>query len=128
MLIFLVFLMISFTMIVLGIVQVIGGAEITALTLTFLSVGIFGLISSTLLWALRPKVLTTWPSCLQRIRICNLLGSQYIKGKKVEVLDHDKAEMVMKSIRGIPYLIQVRILVNVLQIKQIFVIPPSHPG
>lgn len=49
-----------------------------------------------------------WPKCLKR-----LFGRQrrFDKCNNTEVLDRDKAEMIMRNIRGIPYLIQVIIYI-----------------
>ncbi|MCP9263423.1 hypothetical protein DINM_006224 [Dirofilaria immitis] len=95
--------MISFTMSLLGLILLATGYGLNYSTIAFLSLGLSGLITSITIWTIRPKSLMTWPKCLKR-----LFGRQRRLNKcnNSEILDRDKAEMIMKNIRGIPYLIQ----------------------
>ncbi|VDM94265.1 unnamed protein product [Onchocerca ochengi] len=95
--------MISCTISLLGMILLIIGYGLNHLTIAFLSFGLAGLIISITIWTKRPKSLMKWPKCLKR-----LFGRERRLNKcnNSEVLDRDKAEMIMKNIRGIPYLIQ----------------------
>ncbi|KAL3989512.1 putative integral membrane protein [Acanthocheilonema viteae] len=95
--------MISFITSLLGLILLITGYGLNHSTIAFLSFGFTGLITSMIVWTIRPKTLMTWPKCLKRFfnrQRC------FNKSNNVEILDRDKAEMIMRNIRGIPYLIQ----------------------
>lgn len=104
MLIPLVLSMFGFSMSLLGLALLAAGYGLNQATLASLSLGLTGLVVSAVVWMTRPKTLMTWPKCLKR-QFLRRHGSK--KNQNVEVLDRDKAELVMKNIRGIPYLIQV---------------------
>ncbi|VDK61423.1 unnamed protein product [Anisakis simplex] len=77
------------------------------LNVALLGSGLFGLCVSAVIWALRPQALMTWPKCMMSKMRRRSFGSvRYAKGPKVEMLNRDNTEVVMRSIRGIPYLIQ----------------------
>uniref|UniRef100_A0A915PK76 Uncharacterized protein n=1 Tax=Setaria digitata TaxID=48799 RepID=A0A915PK76_9BILA len=95
--------MISLFLSLIGLVLLICGYGLNYSTIAFLSLGLIGLAISIILWTIRPKSSITWPICFKR-----LFNRQrrFNKSNHTEVLDRDKAEMIMKNIRGIPYLIQ----------------------
>uniref|UniRef100_A0A0R3RYW6 Pecanex-like protein n=1 Tax=Elaeophora elaphi TaxID=1147741 RepID=A0A0R3RYW6_9BILA len=95
--------MISLTISLLGLILLATGYGLNHSTIASLSFGLTGLVTSMIVWTIRPKSLMTWPKCLKRF-----FGRQrrLYKCSDAEVLDRDKAEMIMKNIRGIPYLIQ----------------------
>lgn len=96
--------MISFATSLFGLILLAIGYDLNHLTIASLCLGFTGLITSMIVWTIRPKLLMTWPKCLKR-----LFSRQrrFKKSNNSEILDRDKAEMIMKNIRGIPYLIQV---------------------
>ncbi|VDM95721.1 unnamed protein product [Thelazia callipaeda] len=104
MLILLLLSMISFTASLLGLALLAIGYGLNLSTIVFLCFGLSGLVTSTVLWTIRPKSLMTWPKCLKRFVRRHRRHTN--NGKQSEVLDRDKAEMIMRNIRGIPYLIQ----------------------
>ncbi|VDO54000.1 unnamed protein product [Onchocerca flexuosa] len=95
--------MISCTISLVGMILLMIGYGLNYLTIAFLSLGLVGLIISIAVRMKRPKSLITWPKCLKR-----LFGRKrrVNKSNNSGVLDPDKAEIIMKNIRGIPYLIQ----------------------
>ncbi|VDM45394.1 unnamed protein product [Toxocara canis] len=77
------------------------------LIVALLGTGLFGLCVSAIVWALRPKSLMAWPKCIiRKIRRTPLGSARYAKAAQAETLNPDNTEVVMRSIRGIPYLIQ----------------------
>ncbi|VDO30888.1 unnamed protein product [Brugia timori] len=94
---------ISFITSLFGLILLAIGYGLNHSTITFLILGLTGLITSMIIWTIRPKLLMTWPKCLKR-----LFGRErrFSKCNNSEILDRDKAEMIMRNIRGIPYLIQ----------------------
>ncbi|CAG9535152.1 unnamed protein product [Cercopithifilaria johnstoni] len=95
---------ISFIISLLGLILLGIGYGLNYSTIMLLSFGSIGLIISIIFWIVRPKSLMTWPKCLKRL--FGRRQKHFSKYKKAEILDRDKAEMIMKNILGIPYLIQ----------------------
>lgn len=90
-----------------GIALIATGHGFTHITIASLSSGFIGLFISTLLWTVRPRSIMSWPKCLKRLSQRLVYNDSKNGSRDTVVLDREKAEMVMKSIRGIPYLIQV---------------------
>ncbi|VDK78470.1 unnamed protein product [Litomosoides sigmodontis] len=95
--------MISFAISLLGLILLANEHGLNLSMIAFLSFGFTGLIISIIVWTVRPKLLMTWPKCLKRLFDGNRHFNQC---NSTEILDRDKAEMIMRNILGIPYLIQ----------------------
>uniref|UniRef100_A0A915B9K6 Uncharacterized protein n=1 Tax=Parascaris univalens TaxID=6257 RepID=A0A915B9K6_PARUN len=90
-----------------GISLAAAGIGFPELTVALLGTGLCGLCVSAFIWALRPKLLMACPKCIMRkMRRTPFSSVRYTKGAQTETLNPDNTEVVMRSIRGIPYLIQ----------------------
>lgn len=111
--------MISFTISLLALILIANGYSLNRSMIAFLSVGFAGLIISMIVWTIKPKLLMTWPKWLKRL----FDGSQHFNQcNSTEILDRDKAEMIMRNILGIPYLIQVITRLSLIVNKQYIMI------
>uniref|UniRef100_A0A914V1M1 Uncharacterized protein n=1 Tax=Plectus sambesii TaxID=2011161 RepID=A0A914V1M1_9BILA len=94
------------TLLIVGVTLSLIDVDRYNFALYLILLGIVSLCVIVALWLIRPSALMRWPRCCRRLCPGCFGPKKYRVPESKVILDPTNAETVMKSIRGIPYLMQ----------------------